>query len=627
MNQNKFRIFTNDKCTGCNRCISVCTVSEANIAVMEEGKNKIYIDGDKCINCAKCIQTCPHDARDYLDDTELFLQKLSSKGEMSLLVAPAIRSNFPQYRRLLGMLRSMGIKHIYDTSFAADICTWGYLRYIQKNNAQGLISQPCPAVVNYIEKHNAALIPSLAPIHSPVMCGAVYMRKYKHISGEIAFLSPCIAKKDEFDDENTANMIQYNVTFKKLLAALVQRGIDYRSFEPTDFDNEQHGLGAIYPMPGGLKANVQRNVADAWVYQVEGQPEVKHFLDQYAKAVHNHGSKPLLVDILNCADGCNLGTGALCTDEDGLTVGRAMYEETLAANQVRKARFKKSGFPGKTLVDFDKELRLEDFIRKYTDKSVHTFPVNPQKLERAYLDLHKETADERHKDCCSCGYQTCEEMAHAVAKGINHVENCVEYHKSVLRGQQAEIQDLLEHRNQTGKELTTNVEHIFDAISQSSKQSDDTLGQVSQINEEVLAVQEIAHKLSSMVDSLNKYISQYVNMGARIVDISMQTKLLSMNASVEAAHAREYGKGFAVVAEEMKTLAEQSANSAQEILSSNDTVLPILEEMRSFSNALNERTDTISHSTQGILCSVRSISETEQGIAKAAERIIQEQTA
>ena len=45
----------------------------------------------------------------------------------------------------------MGAKRIISVSFGADITTWAYINYITKNQFTGGISQPCPAVVNYIE--------------------------------------------------------------------------------------------------------------------------------------------------------------------------------------------------------------------------------------------------------------------------------------------------------------------------------------------------------------------------------------------------------------------------------------------------------------------------------------------
>jgi len=247
------RVFTNENCTGCNRCISACTIPEANVAVLEGEKNKIYVDPDKCINCAMCIKACPHGARDYVDDTAAFLKDLKDGREISALVAPAVRSNFPQYEKLLGMLKQLGVKYIFDTSFGADICTWAYLKYITESGRTGLISQPCPAVVNYVEKHEPELIGELAPLHSPAMCCAVYMKKYKNIPGSYAFISPCIAKKDEFSDSNTGGVVSYNVTFEKLLEELDRAGIDYTRAAPAAFDNDRHGLGCLYPMPGGAE--------------------------------------------------------------------------------------------------------------------------------------------------------------------------------------------------------------------------------------------------------------------------------------------------------------------------------------------------------------------------------------
>lgn len=619
LNHSSDRIFTNDNCTGCNRCITACTIPEANVAVVENGENKIYIDGDKCIGCAKCIEACPRDARDYRDDTDAFLDALQSGKEISALVAPAVRSNFPDFKKLLGLLHSLGVKQIYDTSFGADICTWAYLKYITEKNAKGLISQPCPVVVNYIEKHDAALIPKLAPLHSPATCCAVYMKKYKNIPGEYAFISPCIAKKEEFSDPNTDSLVKYNVTFNKLMEALKKRGIDYRSYQPAEFDNDKHGLGCIYPMPGGLRVNVEQAVPDAWVYQVEGQPEVVHFLDHYAKG-GGSSSQPLLVDILNCAKGCNMGTGALCDDEDGISVSKSMYDaehEALAPKSGKKP--KKQAAPG--LQPPIPGLNHADFIRRYNDKTVQPIPVSSSAVEKAYHSMYKYSSDERHVDCCSCGFSACEDMAKAIAKGINHPENCVEYHKSVLQHRQDEIGTMLDQQNQMSEQLSASVGQIFDSMQTSSKMTEETVAQVSQINEEISGVKEIANKLNNMVEQLRGQIDDYVSLASEIVKISMQTKLMSMNASVEAAHAREHGKGFAVLAEEMKTLSDQSESSAKEIQESNSNVMPILNEVASFSEDLRARTQSIMDNTEKIQRSIRAISETEQGVVEAASRL------
>ena len=78
---------------------------------------------------------------------------------------PAFIANYPaQYKRILGYLKELGVSHIYSVSFGADICTWGYLKYFEKTGKKGMISSPCPAVVNYIEKYRKELIEYMMPV-------------------------------------------------------------------------------------------------------------------------------------------------------------------------------------------------------------------------------------------------------------------------------------------------------------------------------------------------------------------------------------------------------------------------------------------------------------------------------
>lgn len=95
------------------------------------------------------------------------------------------------------------------------------------------------------------------------------------------------------------------------------------------------------------------------------------------------------------------------------------------------------------------------------------------------------------------------------------------------------------------------VEDMIQAIDGISSSNNDIMNQINESNE----------KISEIV----KVIAEIGNKTKVINDIVFQTKLLSFNASVEAARAGDHGKGFAVVAEEVGSLAQMSGNAAKEI--------------------------------------------------------------
>ena len=219
-------IFTNEKCIGCNKCIHVCSCMGANIFTVKNGKNRIEVDEKKCIACGACIDACEHKAREFKDDTNQFFNDLKRGANISVLVAPALKANYPDiYKNILGALKKMGVNHIISVSFGADITTWGYLNYIKEYDFKGGISQPCPAVVGYIERYLPKLIPKLFPVQSPLMCAAIYVKKYMGIKDKLAFISPCIAKKLEIDDPNNENYVNYNVTFSHLIDYMKKHNI------------------------------------------------------------------------------------------------------------------------------------------------------------------------------------------------------------------------------------------------------------------------------------------------------------------------------------------------------------------------------------------------------------------
>ena len=139
-----------DLCVGCNRCVRECPMEAANVTYLDENDNiKVKIDHEKCISCGMCISACKHDARNYKDDTERFFEDLVNGVPISVIVAPAIKTNMRDYKKLFTYLKRLGVNMIYDVSLGADICIWAHIKHIKENNGIPLITQPCPAIVTY----------------------------------------------------------------------------------------------------------------------------------------------------------------------------------------------------------------------------------------------------------------------------------------------------------------------------------------------------------------------------------------------------------------------------------------------------------------------------------------------
>lgn len=635
-------IFTNDLCTGCNKCVRECPVLVSNVAT-EAGK--VTVSQENCIACGACFDACTHDARDYHDDTDAFFKDLAGGRKISVIVAPAFPANYPkEYKRVLGYLKEKGVNHIYSVSFGADITTWAYLKYITENHFVGGISQPCPAVVSYVEKYIPELIPRMMPIHSPMMCMAIYMKKYLGITDDIAFLSPCIAKKLEITDENCKGYVQYNVTFRKMMEKI---GSQYSSSREYS-DELDYGLGSLYPMPGGLKENVEHFLGKSQVIrQVEGESEAYRYLKEYVKRVKDNKQLPFMVDILNCGKGCIYGTATepeRNTDDVMLTLSKMRnMDQSGTSKSGRFSKKIKTPWTDKisqeerlaNLMHAFKKLNISDFIRKYSDKRVQIKEPSEREYDELFRSMNKFDQESRNINCESCGHKTCRNMAKAIYNGVGVKENCVYYIKDLA---EREREKLIEIRNAEKEEQRIHNEKLEDIVQrfavlrqylkELNEANEASANEATGLANQIQLISGFCKELNESLAIISNFIDIYKRSNEDITTIAGQTNLLSLNASIEAARAGEQGRGFAVVASEIRNLSTstkelivENDQKADEIIpkinASVESIKTLIEDI----NRMTEQVATIAANTEEIASQTECVEEMAEALKEAVEDI------
>lgn len=163
---------------------------------------------------------------------------------------------------------------------------------------------------------------------------------------------------------------------------------------------------------------------------------------------------------------------------------------------------------------------------------------------------------------------TIDEMASQSSGAADEISRAVEDISKGAVSQAEEISDASTEVSNIGElieRIVDNVKSLTNASETMGQAGDTSMVTMQHLAESNDRTTEAIENIGKQIDMTNTSVGKISEAAALITNITTQTKLLALNASIESARAGEAGKGFAVVATEIQNLAAQSEDAASEI--------------------------------------------------------------
>ncbi|MCF8435267.1 MAG: GHKL domain-containing protein [Ignavibacteriales bacterium] len=397
------------KCRRCYSCVRDCPAKAIRVV-----HGQAFVLSDRCISCGHCVKVCSQEAKSVESDVEKTIQELLKSKNVAAIVAPSFPVSFPDnYKKFPAALRKIGFGIVAETAFGADLVSKKYQEIFENNHNSVVISSPCPAVINFIEKFHHELIPNLAPVVSPMIAMGRYMKENYGPDLKVVFIGPCIAKKSEYAKSEVSDAVDAVLTFKEIKEILKIFDVKLESLENSSFDPPYANLGKTYPLAGGLlkTSEISNDLLAKEVIVVEGMKNVEEIFDE----LKNNRINARFIDILFC---------------EGCINGPAIDSEL---NRFAK-REKIIEYVDSTIQHVDKNVWRSDLYNSRELKLSRTFRNRNQRRPMPPDDKIKEILSSSHKytkqdelNCGACGYPTCREYAIAIAKDLAEPEMCLPF--------------------------------------------------------------------------------------------------------------------------------------------------------------------------------------------------------
>ena len=190
-----------------------------------------------------------------------------------------------------------------------------------------------------------------------------------------------------------------------------------------------------------------------------------------------------------------------------------------------------------------------------------------------------------------------------------------------------------ESMNTAVREMVSTIGEISESTSIAAKKVHESFKNArhgrDNVETTVASIKELSEKIKAgqaSIHELNQFIKQITDSVTLIQDIAEQTNLLALNAAIEAARAGEQGRGFAVVADEVRTLANRTHETTQEITgivtnieTQMVTVVKGMDDSTEQAESTNENSSALDSALAQIIKDMEEIQTNSERIAAAIE--------
>lgn len=204
-----------------------------------------------------------------------------------------------------------------------------------------------------------------------------------------------------------------------------------------------------------------------------------------------------------------------------------------------------------------------------------------------------------------------------VARAMSHLASSASEQAAAV----SQTATTVEEMEKSGKTVVDSVRKIVDAAERSAEASNRGSQAVATASGIIVKIRDDSTNVSSHSRMLLTHVEEVGNIISSVNAIAEQSKILAVNASIEAAKAGEFGSGFAVVAQEVKNLAGQSKEATEQITKTLTAIRHSVETMVRLSRDGEERTSLGVASVANTGAIVNDLSDAIQEASEVANAI------